>query len=105
MFGAFGAHALKAKLDVSQLSAFQTAVQYQMIHALALLGVGILIERSGSTMLTISGFTFIAGTVFFSGSLYLLTLTPMRWPGPITPLGGFCYIFAWCLLGIAMFNR
>jgi len=104
-FGAFGAHALKSRLDASQLSAFQTAVQYQMVHALALLAVGILLERTASTLLTYSGFAFIAGAVCFSGSLYLLTLTAMRWPGPVTPIGGLFFIVAWCLLGAAMLGR
>lgn len=105
MLGAFAAHALKSRLDVNQLAAFQTGVQYQMIHALVLLLIAVLLERQHSALLGYAGIAYILGIVLFSGSLYLLTLTGMRWPGPITPLGGLAFIAGWIMLAIAALGR
>lgn len=105
MLGAFAAHALKARLDPNQLAAFQTGVQYQMIHALVLLIVAVLLERQVSQLLGFAGFAFILGIVLFCGSLYLLTLTGMRWPGPITPLGGLAFIAGWLMLAASALGR
>lgn len=105
VFGAFGAHALKARLSVESLSAFQTGVQYQMFHALALVMTGLLLlQFRDSTSLAWAARLFFAGIVLFSGSIYLLTLTDMRWPGPITPLGGLCFIAAWAMLANAAYR-
>src|SRR5438105_8498793 len=85
--GAFGAQALRARLSADMLQVFQTGVTYQMYHALALVGVGILLARfstDGSAWLTAAGWLFIAGTVLFSGSLYALALSDLTWLGAIT---------------------
>jgi len=105
VLGAFGAHALKSRLGEDLMSAYQTGVSYQLMHSVALLALSVLIERQPSTMLHTAAFLMIAGIVCFSGSLYLLTLTPMRWPGPITPLGGLLLILAWLCIAFAALNR
>jgi uncharacterized membrane protein YgdD (TMEM256/DUF423 family) len=96
--GAFGAHGLKTMLSPDLLDIFETGVRYQMYHALALLAVALLAGRSESTMLGWSGWLFVAGTVVFSGSLYILSLTGIRWLGAITPIGGVCFLAGWALL-------
>ncbi|WP_199609323.1 DUF423 domain-containing protein [Flocculibacter collagenilyticus] len=108
ILGAFAAHALKGKLPAHLISVFQTGVQYQMFHALALLAVGVLIKQqvshevSSATPLTVAAGLFILGTVLFSGSLYLLALTQNKIWGPVTPLGGLCFILGWCVLAYAV---
>jgi len=105
--GAFGAHILESRLDANDLAIFETAVRYQMYHALALLGVGILVrlrERS-SRALDAAGWLFIAGIVVFSGSLYFLVLTGPRWLGAITPLGGLALLAGWACLAVAALRR
>ena len=99
--GAFGAHALRARLPADLLAVFETAARYQMYHALALLAVAILAARWPGMPLRAAGWLFIGGTVVFSGSLYLLALTGTRWLGAITPLGGLCFIAGWLALAIA----
>jgi len=99
--GAYGAHALPMQLSPYLLNVFQTAVLYQLIHALALLGIVALLNQSiVSKALLISASLMVIGTVLFSGSLYLLTLSSWR-VGLITPLGGFMLISAWIMLLIA----
>lgn len=105
-FGAFGAHGLKARLDAAALSAFQTAVQYQFYHTLALLGVAILLQRaSAKGLLMWSGYSFVAGILLFSGSLYIIALGGPRWLGPVTPLGGLAFMFGWLLLSIHLLRN
>src|SRR3954469_2817707 len=96
--GAFAAHGLKARLDPAMLATFETGVRYQMYHALGLLGVGWACTRWPGGPTTASGWLFVAGTVVFSGSLYLLALSGARWLGAITPLGGLCFLGGWALL-------
>lgn len=97
--GAFGAHALKDKLTPELAAAFQTGVQYHLVHTLALFGVGLLLLIAPQAALPrISGTLFFAGIVLFSGSLYLLAISGVRWLGAITPLGGLCFLAAWALL-------
>lgn len=105
ILGAFGAHALKEKLDAYQLEIFNKGVQYQFYHVIALFAVVFLAEKIQPKTLTFAGWFFTAGILFFSGSLYLLatrslmgtdTLTPIL--GPVTPLGGLCFIIGWILL-------
>ncbi len=97
--GAFGAHGLRGKVEERLLETFQTAVQYQMIHALALLIVAIMMLQSGRNLtLDIAAGGFVVGILLFSGSLYGLVLTDMRWLGPVTPLGGLCFIAGWAAL-------
>ena len=107
ILGAFGAHALKARIDAGALAAWQTAVQYQFYHALALLLVGLLMFHMPSRALSVSAVTMSVGTLLFSGSIYLLasrSLLPfgdLRFLGPITPLGGLTLIVAWTSLLVA----
>ncbi|MFM2033863.1 MAG: hypothetical protein RJA32_498 [Pseudomonadota bacterium] len=103
--GAYGAHALAQQLSPYLLNVFQTAVLYQLIHALALLGIVALLSQSvRSKALLISAGLMVIGTILFSGSLYLLTLSSWR-VGLITPLGGFLLISAWIMLLIAGFTH
>jgi len=101
--GAFGAHALKERLTPEMLAIFETGVRYQMYHALALLAVGILANRPGSTAGR-SGAGFALGTLLFSGSLYALALTGQRWLGAVTPIGGLLFLAAWLNL-VLVFGR
>ncbi len=101
-FGAFGAHALKNRLDDYALGVFQTAVQYHFYHSLALLAVGILaLSVPDSPLLKSSGWLFATGLVVFSGSLYILSLSGVRWLGAVTPLGGLAFIAGWACLAAA----
>lgn len=100
--GAFGAHALKARLDDYSQGVWETAVQYHFYHALALLAVGIVaLGQPQSTLLRSSGSLFLLGTLIFSGSLYLLALSGTRWLGAVTPLGGLAFIAGWACLAVA----
>lgn len=101
--GAFGAHGLKARLAPELLAVFETGARYQLVHALLLCLVGALSAHLGkssgaSGLLSACGGLLIAGTVLFSGSLYVLALTGQRWLGAVTPLGGLCFMAAWALL-------
>ena len=100
--GAFAAHGLKSKLSEYHLGIFQTGVQYQFYHTFALAIVGLLMLRSPTPMLRGSGIAFFVGILVFSGSLYLLALTKMKWLGAITPIGGLCFLVGWVLLSIAV---
>jgi uncharacterized membrane protein YgdD (TMEM256/DUF423 family) len=102
--GAFGAHALRERLSADMLEVFKTGVSYQMYHALALLGVGLLLARvsiDGSAWLTGAGWLFVVGTVLFSGSLYLLSLSGTTWLGAITPVGGVAFLVGWLALAVS----
>ncbi|MBA1265389.1 DUF423 domain-containing protein [Stutzerimonas stutzeri] len=97
--GAFAAHGLKYHLSTDYLAVFQTAVHYQLIHALALFGVALLALRAPSRLLVAAGALFVLGVLLFSGSLYLLTLTAIGKLGIITPVGGTAFLVGWlCLL-------
>jgi uncharacterized membrane protein YgdD (TMEM256/DUF423 family) len=97
--GAFAAHALRDRLSPELLNTFQTGVQYHMYHALALFGIGLMmINFPASTILRISAYLMLVGLVFFSGSLYLLSITGIRWLGAITPIGGVFFLVAWALI-------
>src|ERR1044071_9390539 len=100
--GAFGAHALKARLSADMLQIFETGVRYHFYHALALGLVVVAIQYWPKTNLpTLAGWLFIAGIVIFSGSLYLLAITGIRWLGAITPIGGVAFIAGWACLALA----
>ena len=100
--GAFAAHGLKARLDAAMLVTFETGVRYHMIHALALLAVGWAATRWPGAAVNASGWLFVAGIVLFSGSLYILSLTGVRWLGAITPFGGLAFLGGWlCLVWAA----
>lgn len=99
VMGAFGAHALKNRLDEYALGIFETAVQYHFHHSFALLAVGVIaLSQPQTTLLKTSGWLFVIGILVFSGSLYLLSLTGVRWLGAITPLGGLAFIGGWACL-------
>jgi len=101
--GAFGAHALKAKLSTEMMAVYQTGIQYQQFHALALLGVALLMNNHPSPSLTNAGWLFTAGTLIFSGSLYALALTEVKILGAITPIGGLAFLAGWaCLIRAAL---
>jgi uncharacterized membrane protein YgdD (TMEM256/DUF423 family) len=96
--GAFGAHALKARLDADLLAVFETGARYQMYHALALAAAGWAAGRFPGPAPAWAGGLFLAGTLLFSGSLYLLALTGTRWLGAVTPLGGVAFLAGWAAL-------
>ena len=109
--GAFGAHGLKKLVDAQTVSNYQTGVQYQMYHALALIVIGILAERLSSSFINYAGFFFMGGIVCFSGSLYLLSSfkamnkTVPSFVFPITPLGGLLFILGWVMLLVAVVKK
>ena len=110
--GAFGAHGLESiTTDEKILHGFQTGVQYQMIHALVLLAVAMLFEKFPGKWIRWAGMFFISGIILFSGSLYLLTFlkiqesSAVKLVGPVTPLGGICFIAGWLFLLIAAVKR
>ena len=94
--GAFGAHALRMRLDAAQLDIWKTAVLYHALHALALILFGLFRGRFAAT--DVAGWAFLAGTLLFSGSLYLLATTGQRWLGAVTPLGGVAFLLGWLIL-------
>ena len=101
--GAFAAHALKTRLSPDMFQVFEVAVRYQMYHALGLIAVAWAASQWSSQLITVSGWLFVAGIVIFSGSLYILSLTGVRWLGAITPIGGVAFIIGWgCLLWTAI---
>lgn len=99
--GAFGAHALKDRLEADDLATFEVAVRYQMYHALALLAVAWVSSVRPSRLATAAGIFMVLGIILFSGSLYGLTLLQWRWLGPITPIGGVAFLMGWLLLALA----
>lgn len=103
MAGAFGAHALKARLAETPHMAevFETAVRYQMYHALALVAVGLIIARAPSGAANAAGWAFLGGIGLFSGSLYVLALTGIHWLGAVTPFGGLGFLGGWVALALA----
>ena len=109
LLGAFGAHGLKAHIMPSMMSVYNTAVQYQMFHAIALFLVGILLQIIVSTDLQAkrirqAGNLFFVGIVLFCGSLYLLAVTNIKILGAITPIGGLAFILAWAVLFLAIYR-
>jgi len=99
--GAFAGHGLKSRLDPTMLATFETGVRYHMYHALALLAVAWAAARWPSAAVNASGWLFVAGIVLFSGSLYALSLSGVRWLGAITPLGGLAFLAGWLCLAWA----
>ncbi|MET0380030.1 MAG: DUF423 domain-containing protein [Spongiibacteraceae bacterium] len=103
--GAFGAHGLRQKLSADMLAVYQTGVQYQFYHTLALLAVALLLmTMPPSSFLKWSGNLFAIGIVIFSGSLYVLAISGVRWLGAITPLGGVAFLAGWMCLALAAWN-
>jgi len=105
MVGAFGAHALKATLEVTHRGdTFETAVKYQFYHSFALVLLGLVMQKTENQQFNIAGYLFIAGIFIFSGSLYILCLTGIRWLGAITPIGGLALIGGWLLMAWILFK-
>ena len=102
--GAFGAHALRARLAPDQLAAFETGARYQMYHALALLLVAWAVTRWPAPPVRAAGWLFVVGTVIFSGSLYALALTGTRAFGAVTPVGGLCFLAGWASLAMGIWR-
>jgi len=101
LLGAFGAHGLRGRLTAEQLGSWNTAVEYHLLHSVVILALALYSARGGQGA-ALPTWLFATGVVLFSGSLYLLTTTGMRWMGPITPLGGLLLIGGWLsLLGLA----
>ena len=99
--GAFGAHALRARISPEHLLTFETGARYQMYHALALLAVAWLVSRSPSHTALWAGRLFLIGTLLFSGSLYLIALTGVTRFGLVTPFGGVAFLAGWICLALA----
>lgn len=105
--GAFGAHALKTMVDEHSLAIYDTAIRYQFFHTLALALTGLIAKTNAHKLIKFAGLFFMLGILFFSGSLYMLTLKAATgadgfiWVGPITPIGGLFFIVGWILLGVA----
>src|SRR5262245_58539905 len=98
MAGAFAAHGLRGLITADLLSVFETGARYQMHHALGLLAVAWALDRWPGSAVAVAGWLFVAGTVLFSGSLYLLALGSPSWLGAVTPVGGLCFIAGWAVL-------
>ena len=103
--GAFGAHALRARITPEHLAIFETGARYQIYHALALLAVAWAVSRWPGSLLVYAGWLFVAGSVVFSGSLYLLALTGARWWGAVTPIGGVAFLAGWLCLVLTAVRR
>ena len=103
MLGAFGAHGLKARMTVEMLAVYQTGVHYHLFHTLGLLAVGLVATQiADSVYLRWSGWLMLVGIILFSGSLYVLSVSGLRWLGLVTPFGGVAFIAAWIVFVIAI---
>ncbi|MCX2828914.1 hypothetical protein COM13_15670 [Bacillus pseudomycoides] len=100
--GAFGAHGLENKVSAKMLEVWKTGVTYQMFHAGGLFVVALLMDKIQSSLVSTAGWFMVAGIIMFSGSLYALSTTGIKFFGPITPLGGVAFIVGWILLGTAV---
>ena len=98
--GAFGAHGLKNMLTPEYLAVFKTAADYQLIHGVGLILIGILSKDFASQYINVSAIFMSIGIILFSGSLYALTLSGTKWLGIITPIGGLCFLIAWLTLAL-----
>lgn len=105
LLGAFGAHALRTRLAADMMAVFHTGNQYHFYHALGLLLIGLLaVQLPDSALLRAAGWLMLAGTVLFSGSLYVLAISGVRGLGAITPFGGLAFLAAWLLLAFAVWK-
>lgn len=104
--GAFGAHGLKTRVTPEMLTVWQTGIQYHLVHALGLVLIGILCElMPGVSLIRSAGWMLLAGSVLFSGSLYIMVLSDIRALGMITPFGGLAFLIGWLLLVIAAWQK
>lgn len=104
VLGAFAAHGLKNKIPDNLLSAFQTGVEYQFFHSLAIILIVLLAKQFPHGLWFTSAAALLIGILLFSGSLYGLALTSMKWLGPITPIGGLAFIVGWLLFVVAAYK-
>jgi uncharacterized membrane protein YgdD (TMEM256/DUF423 family) len=103
LLGAFGAHGLKARMTAEMLAVFQTGIHYHLFHTLGLIAVGLVTTQiSHSVYLRWSGWLMLVGIILFSGSLYVLSVSGLRWLGMVTPFGGMSFIAAWILFVVAI---
>lgn len=103
LLGAFGAHGLKARLTTEMLAVYQTGVHYHLFHALGLLAVGLVaMQLPASAYLRWSGWLMLIGIILFSGSLYVFSVSGLRWLGMVTPFGGLAFMAAWALFVLAI---
>jgi len=100
--GAFGAHSLQGTFAAGMADVYETGVKYQFYHALGLFAVAFAISRWKDAPVSLAGWLFVVGIVLFSGSLYVLSLTGVRWLGIVTPLGGLAFLAGWVILGIGV---
>ena len=105
VLGAFGAHALRPKLSPEEIEIYKTAVLYHLIHALALFLVAWLSTQSTDLKVQFAGLFFLVGVVLFSGTLYALAITDIKWLGFITPFGGFAFLAGWALLFYSQYTK
>lgn len=103
--GAFGAHALRGKLSDYHMGIYQTGVLYQFVHALALFVVAWLSTVSTDPKIAVAGALFVAGIFLFSGSLYALAITQLKWFGPVTPVGGLSFLVGWGVLFFSYYDK
>ena len=103
--GAFGAHALRARISPEHLAIFETGARYQIYHALALLAVAWAVSRWPGSLPVFAGWLFVLGSILFSGSLYILALTGARWWGAVTPVGGLAFLGGWVCLVLMTIRR
>jgi len=105
LLGAFGAHGLKNRLSIEDLAIFETAVRYQMYHALGILLMGVASFYLTEKLVSAPAYFLILGIIIFSGSLFLLVFTNLRWFGAITPIGGLCLIIGWLLFAYNIYSH
>jgi uncharacterized membrane protein YgdD (TMEM256/DUF423 family) len=98
--GAFGTHALRARVTPKDLETWNTAVQYHTIHAVALVLIGLICAQTEAPLVRRAGWLHVAGIAIFGGTLYCLVLTGQRWLGAVTPLGGLCFLIGWLCLAL-----
>ena len=105
VIGALAAHVLKSRLPAAQYEMLQTALQYQSVHALGLMAIGLLCERSAARALQVAGWLMFCGVMLFSGSLYLLLAGAPRPIGVLTPIGGLALLAGWCAVALALSGK
>lgn len=103
--GAFGAHALRDRIAPDLLAVWQTGARYGLYHAMALLVLSLAMDRWPGSLWAPTGWLLVAGSVLFSGSLFVLTLTGVRWLGAITPIGGACLLLGWLTAAAAAWRN
>ncbi|MFJ1269092.1 DUF423 domain-containing protein [Legionella lytica] len=105
VLGAFATHGLQGTFSVEQMKVFQTGIFYQFVHSLSLIMLGLLVLHANFKLIRWAGYLFIAGILFFSGSLYLLCIVKIKPLGIITPIGGMCFIMGWLSLAIGIYRK